>query len=511
MASSPLPESPPDPLQDLDASLDWFRRAQLPPSLGGGGAQAHLFTINGLTYPFVRHYNFAAVPDPFRDRQYDMYSGLHLARPGDLLFFFQSDPQAPSAGIDSRRGIRGVYRVTGRPFRAAGPVTDEVTPIGYRLLDRCPNPDCGTPHVKRFRDTKCFRCGEPYPRVTLSDGSQRAAKIINSCLPIEPVIAFERSVSDERVFGDLSMDSLIWVGRHDNAMGPGKGSSIRHLLPEEAVSLVELLATEPGQRVGEASDRRPERGGPIRHEEGPPISMLPTDGRGRVDREDELYFLITEQLFEPRSNLRQALDPHLPDDIGWADLEYTSSTFPWGYTAGEADYVLFFRTDAGRRSLVLVECKRRRPHDRAVLQAALYAERITQVAFLMAQPDAFPPDGRPVEILPVVVAEDAKRPRQDDPRVAIPEPFSFDRSYFGGAEISARVRSPLFLRYLPPDRPEGAPEGYRPVQDYDFEPLDGSRTGRIEWRPHRGAVGTATEMTWILRNTWADARAAETM
>lgn len=494
---------PPNPFDDLESTLNWFRTTLRPESIGGEGARAHLFTINGLTYPFVRHYNFAAVPDPPQDRRYDMYSGLHLARADDLLFFFQADPQAPGHDIDARRGIRGVYRVASTPFRAPDTVRDEVSRIGYQLLHACPN--CGTPHAT-FADS-CKECDTDFPRVEICGGEEEPrTRLLSSQMRIEPLLVFERSVSDERVFGDLSTDNLIWIGRHDNAQGPGKGSSIRQLLPEEAVKLVELLATEPDQVVSEGSDRTRQEGDQLAHSNGLSIELLPTRDSGRVSREDELYFLITEQLHSAGSNLRQTLDPHLPAGLDWSDLEYASSTFPWGYTAGEADFVAFFRDDRGRRSLVLIECKRGRAHDRAVLQAVLYAERILQVAFLTAPEDAHPRQEEPVEILPVALAEDATRPRVDDDRVAIPEPFELERSYFGGAEISARVRSPRFLRYQPPPPEDPGGASHRPLSEFDFDELPEERVKQIAWEPHRGAVGTATEMDWILENTWAEAR-----
>src|SRR6266545_3339408 len=139
---SRLPD-PFNPLEEPDRFLSWLERYLIPRPLGGGGHRAHQFTINGLTYPFVRYYNFAGVPDVPEVRQYDMYAGLHIPQDEDLLFFFQADPQAHSGDINSRRGIRGIYRVRGRPYRATAPARDEVSGVGYLLLDRCPN--CQTP------------------------------------------------------------------------------------------------------------------------------------------------------------------------------------------------------------------------------------------------------------------------------------------------------------------------------------------------------------------------------
>lgn len=502
------PGEPPrglDPLAEPERCLTWLERYLLPRPLGGAGHRAHQFTINGLTYPFVRHYNFAAVPDPPSDRRYDMYSGLHLALPGDLLFFFQADPQAPGGDINSRRGLRGVYRVRGHPYRATGPVRDTTSGIGYQILDKCPG--CGSPHATFAAECPHRECGGPYPPVQIG-GQPIATRVLSSHLGIEPLFAFERSVSDERMYADMSDPGIIWVGRHDNAMGPGKGSSIRHLLPEETIKLVRLLLREPGQAIGAPTPHAQPAGRPLAHRTGQPIDELPTDPSGRVSREDELYYLITRQLFTANSAFRHALQPHLPTGITWDHLEYASSTFPWGYTAGTADFVIILRDRAGRRLIIVIECKTGRVHDEAVLQVLLYAERVLQVAFLSAAPAAVPPEGQPVEILPVIIAQDARKPRHGDPRVALPLPYTLRRSYFGGATVNARVRSPLFLRYVALPAPRAAPNIFRPVGGFMFQPLAAWRSAAITWTPEAGAVGTTVEMGWTLSHSWAAARAA---
>lgn len=495
-------KGPPNPT-DAKGVLSWLEWYLLPKGLGGGGFRAHFFTINGLTYPFIRHYNFAAVPDPLVSREYDMYSGLHLAFPGDLLFFFQSDPQDPYGGIDSRRGIRGLYRVVGSPYRAQAPVADEVSGAGYVLLDRCPN--CNTFHATFAMN--CPKCGAMYPEVDVR-GKPWATRVLSSRVEIEPVVAFERSVSDERVYADMSDPGIIWVGRHDNAMGLGKGSSIRHLLPEEAIKLTRLLMAEPGQVQGSKSRFSDQPGPPLAHASGESIDLLPTDWKGVVNREDELYYLITRQLFVPNSHFRTAIEAHFPPDVAWDHLEYASSTFPWGYTGNTADYILIFRNDAGRRFIVILECKRGRAHDETVLQVALYSERVFQVAMMGAPASAIPRGENKVEILPVVMAQGAATPRISNPRIGIPEPYDFQRSYFSGPIVKAHVRSPIFLSYVAPPSAPGQSAILRPADGFTFQVLPKTRIGMIRWQPDVGAVGTATEINSILSGNWQAARQA---
>lgn len=271
------------PLENAGTILAWLERMLLPRALGGGGLRAHQFTINGLTYPFVRQYNFAAVPDPFKNRQYDMYTGLCIPREGDLVFFFQADPQLPRSPVASRRGFRGIYQVRGTPYRASEPVVDTEPGSGYQVLDGCPG--CKTWHGA-FSAT-CPSCSFEFPGVRI--GSQTVpARVLSARLDLDPLLVFERAISDERVYADLSDPGLVWVGRHDNAMGRGKGSSIRHLLPEEALKLARLFFKEPEQAIEAARSGRGARGRALAHESGELIDKVPVSANGQVVREDEL-------------------------------------------------------------------------------------------------------------------------------------------------------------------------------------------------------------------------------
>ena len=486
-----------DPLVEDDRCLRLLEKYLLPKAAGGGGARAHQFTINGLTWPFVRWYNFAAVPDPAKDRRYDMYAGLHLPAIGDLLFFFQADPQAPGGGINSRRGIRGVYLVTSTPYRSAGPVKDTVTEVGYELLAKCPK--CSSQHATF--SSKCPTCNNPYPEFNINK-KPFGLRVLSSHVDIEPLYVFERSVSDERVYADLSDPGLIWIGRHDNAMGPGKGSSIRHLLPEEAIKLTRLLIKEPGQDISERFDNEQTHGLELLHKNGKPIDYLPTALNGEVEREDELYYLITRQLQCNNSPLKNILTPMLPDDISWGNLEYASSTFPWGYTAGTADYAILFRNEKGRRLIVVIECKPKAAHDETVLQVMLYMERVLQVMTMSSLDGAVHIGGDPIQMIPIVLAKRLKRPRNGDPRVGIPKPYTIERKYWGGKQSRAIVHSPLFLCY----KPNRIDEGYCNVTNFSFDLLDNTSCLSLDWRPPEGVVGTKVELDWVKGNSWLEAK-----
>lgn len=481
-----MAESFPDPIRHSTDFLAWLWRYLSPKAGGGGGHRAHQFTINGLTYPFVRARNYASVPDVPLSRQYDMYSSLYLAAKGDLLFFFQADPQLRGAGIDARRGIRGIYRVTGEPYRIVEEVVDSDS--GYKLLPKCPA--CQSPYATFSK--RCAICDVPYPEVDVR-GEPHAVRVLSLGLPIEPLVLFERSVSDERVYADFTDPGLVWIGRHDNAMGPGKGSSIRHLLPEEATKLARLLATESEQRIGPTSLEGRPAGQSVAHENGTPIEQLPAGSGGAVLREDELYFALTIQLKRADSPIVRLLSEIA--DVDWEDLEYVSSTFPWGYTSGAADYVMTFRSSQGRNLVILIECKAGSVHDRDVLQTVLYAERVAQVCSLSAPQSLLEV---PMTVVPVLIGKSLRRPRLiPDPRIAIPGRWSRGLAYFGGNSVKLEVRPPEVLLY-------GDVRTQR-AGSLDFRRLDSGKLN-IDWQPDAGATGTAVEIDHILRNSWAEAR-----
>ena len=123
--------------------IRWVREYLRPRN--GPAHQAHQFTLNGLTYPFVRAFNFAAVLDPPPSsgrRRISHLTNLQAVQPGDLLYFFQADPQLPDPSKSDRRkrrGIIGIYGVRDGPFR--GSRTYRLP--GFEIRGQCVK--CSTP------------------------------------------------------------------------------------------------------------------------------------------------------------------------------------------------------------------------------------------------------------------------------------------------------------------------------------------------------------------------------
>lgn len=518
-----------DPIKDTGSALDALQEYMRPVSLGGSGARIHQFTINGLTYPFVRHYGIACVPDPFLARRYDMYAALELVRPGDLLVFFQSDPQPNKSTFpEERRGLRGVWVAESLPFRAPRSVKDEtgegVRRIGHTILATCPH--CGSVHGslgKRCghdpdekpaefaggRQRSRQGCGNKYEGNPYGHGAKGPAPhyVLSSWLKVAPLWLFESSVTDERVYADFGQPGMVWIGRHDNAMGPGKGSSIRQLLPEEAVRIISLLAQEnrgrgahPGLAAATwvARDETLRSGDQLKDREGRSIHVLPRNGKKKVAREDELYLTIAAQLQAEESPLFDTLRAiEGLGDIGPRSLEYASVTFPWGYTAGAADVVAVFSNKSFRDTVLIFECKKDTLEKKDALQLVLYAERVAQVLF-QASSLIGVSGARKMRILPVLVGSGIKQRRESSkaPTFAVPPGWARKHTYWlSNVTLDLTVDHPRVLAYSLGSEDE-APNATR--TRVEWEDLKLRPANAPNWMPPEGAVGIESTINELL-------------
>jgi len=494
---------PADPISESSLTLEWLSRYLRPRALGGQGHTAHQFTINGLTYPFVQRYNLACVPEPPDRRRYDMLAGLHIPQPGDLLFFFQADPQDPLAGENARRGIRGVWIVNGTPERLDQELTSVVGGVPYLIHDKCPN--CAT-YFSKF-GSACVECGANYPTKFIG-GKSRSEPVLSCQLSLANLIPLSRCVSDERVYADFSDPGVVWVGRHDNAMGKGKGSTVRHLLPEEARKILRLLLLEPDQHLSPPGIVTPHRSIALTHPDSRPVTDLPLARMGQLASEDELYFALAVQLRTRSSPLAQSLSGSFPPGLTWDNLEYMSPIFPWGYTASAADFVVVLRGERGRSLVFIIECKRDAAHDEAVLQALLYVERVVQVVSLSPDPGVVLPAGETLAVHPIVIAQGRRTPRGPHPEVAIPVRYDFRRTYSTGTSISVSVGETRFLVYDSPTSTTTDRGPYCDSAGLSVSDLTSNYRASIGWQPPIGAVGTGETVKAILSGSWMLARRA---
>jgi uncharacterized protein (DUF983 family) len=437
-----------DPLKESEELRDIILKYLKP--RGGPAKRAHLFTINGLTYPIHRDYCFAAVPDPHEirpsgkqrtlkfstqrsKRRYSMLAYLHSVRPGDLIFYFQADPQWPK-DIWNRRGFRGIWTASSPPFRDVTTVKHPTT--GYEELGKCPH--CGTPfnfgEGKLQNNKKCPICGQPYGKVNVQ-GAVYSRVVLSARLLTQPVVVFKRTAGDNRVYSDMSVEPLIWISRTDNAMGPGKGSSIRTLLPEEAAKIAFMLATEDDQEIEEVEclEYPGQTNHPIDDYNGKPFHYLRAKRIGgtlQLEHEFHLNLYFSLLIDDPNSPIIRELK--IPLD----KVEYWTTEFPWGYTGDTADFVLTLWDDNnGRYAVYIFEFKKDRIDRMALAEVLLYIPWVVQVL------TQFRHETKDVTVYPVLVGNSiALR--------AVPESYSFSMKFFTSPSTkNVTVESPILLRY----------------------------------------------------------------
>lgn len=411
--------------------------------------QAHQLTLTGTTFPFVDHLHFAATLDP-KKRKYSLYAGLWLMRPGDLLFFYQSDPKVLRRDIYGRaemnRGIRGIYRVTGPWQRHAGPIPCPIGRETYPLYGCCPT--CANENRTSYEvdsDSEqrlvCASCGNPAPSGDAMDGRGRTPGLILGLVcPIEPLCVFANTVPQSVAYGDRTHRPMLWTGRHDNAMGRGKGSTARHPLPEESLRLTEMLEAEnprgPEQRAG--SCLLPFT--PALDENGQSLTCPRLKRRGpRYVMEGGELAINAEQSRQIRdlsSALRQACDEIARGSA--MRFSMAVSELPVGYTASSPDFVVIYSSaDDSERLVFAFENKLEATHLESAGQLHNY---IPWVAQMLANEGAV----RAITMQPLLCG--ARQARD----LLLTGPYFFVLPTFG---TEVRVEAMRVLQYAPAPDP----------------------------------------------------------
>jgi hypothetical protein len=482
--------SPPTAGEEL---VDWVREYLSPRNRPA--YRAHLFTINGYTYPFVRDFSFASVPDPpetnhaMSRRRFSMLAGIFGTRPGDLMFIFQGDPQHPKDDIENRRGFRGIYRVTGIPFRDRATVRHPQT--YYEIHGECPN--CHEPFATLGEE--CKLCGRAYPQVhvraiyrTRPPGATSSFRIhvLSLRLFIEPLVVFARTVGDNRAYMDMTDPGLIWISRSDNAMGAGKGSSIRHLLPEEAVKLTRLFVTEPSQAIilPQTSPYRPPVLHAIENDDGTPSIYPRLLNQNTLQHEVHLNLHIARTIDLPGSSIQRALG----DVFSPAIMDYWGSEFPWGYTGDFCDFVCRLRINDRLCRLLIFEFKRGEINDDALVEAILYTRWIAQVCSQFADPPV-----TEVEVVPIIIGN-------RNVLKAIPAPFQYNAQYLVGPAKLVYVSSPEVIEYKPVGIFQNSKSGNYYARDLEYTNVS-KNLKQVAWQPPSGVATTTVERAWV-KDSW---------
>ncbi len=413
----------------------------------GPAPRAHLFTINGLTYPIHKYYNFSAVPDSPKkhNRKYSLLAYLHQIRKGDLIFFYQADPQWP-VDIENRRGMRGIWYVTSEPFRDT---TNIILPTGYEILGSCPN--CGTPlgmgegpFIIEDKSKTCEECKNELGKVELksANGSVKefSKAIYSARYLIEPLIIFKRTVPDGRIYNDMSVKPFLWTSRTDNAMGQGKRSSIRTFLPEEAAKIAYILTTVENQETDtliHSMDYPGKIDQSIMDSNSVQISnFLIKKGTTGKDIWSVAYEMLINLYFSlnidnPDHPLTEILE--IPNE----KIDYWTSESDWGYTGGTADFLLScWGKENGRYKIYLFEFKKDRINLDALSKILIYIPWVAQVL------TQFRDETHEIELIPVLVGRKCTLKY-------LPSCYNIKLVFFSTTDKNLKVQSPIVLNYIP--------------------------------------------------------------
>ena len=523
----------PDTLPAVERSVEEFPSwvgEYLRGEVDGQYHRAHQFTVNHVTYPLVRDLHFAAVPyvPPLSNssgkvskqmvkRQVEIFAGLATVDPGDLMFFYKSDAQQESTSdydayensLERNRGLLGVYRALSESFLDPSAVSHPDT--GYTLAGACE--ECGSlfsfmrgdkespdGSVSKYwcPGSSLYGC-KHHQNNHLRPGSLELAARID----LEPLVTFELPVVDNSAYGNLEGGAIIWTGRADNMPGGwGKGSTIRHLLPEEAEKLTRLLveqamALEPMFGEGytaaytqETTDYPGDRGAlPLVHHSGVPLSYPEVDGEPgswEVFQENVLFLQMSRLVGEvsPFTEILAGMTGREPSDLV-SDLEFYSWEFPWGYANDQCDFLCVYRNGERARGF-LFENKVNKANNAALVELMLYVPWVAKAVtrFASDTPDEF-------RLTPVLVANDATR------NLHLTDPMSLDANHIGGGSVSVDVDGAQMVTYQICDGEVFEIGGSHFAEQLHFENIT-DRFSSSPWSPALSTLSaTEKEMEWV--------------
>jgi len=531
----------PDEFESLPESIDeleeWIREYLNPE---GEGHRAHKFICNVLTYPLVRDLHFAATPNPphlvkttgevdVQNRVLSMISGICSTRPGDIIFFHQSERFGEDESLSeyfgyekdsqARRGALGVYRILSDPF--SDDQTLEHPDTEYEITGECPKCETEFAWMKGLNDNQVRKLkknrgdgklpsnGEidrdwcPGSVLVSSQDNHSNPKNHSGCLMLpnrlilEPLAIFPQPIGDNRLYMDLADETIFWTGRTDSKMGPGKGSTTRHILPEEAEKLVRFLKDEV-DAAGEEVDLNPTR------------KEYPTDEENLEEVKDHnqaqyrQYFKLAEDsdqlaaefylnlYFSLNADKKSSISQTLSDVYELKNLEYFSSEYPTGAAGDESDFLITFRKDSGspRHRILHFEFKRGKVKNKTLAELMLYVPWIAQAMTQFSKPSV-----EEIDIVPILVGyEKTERKPHDLKRT---EEYSFSEKYIGGRKIKFTVKPSRTLLYEPKD--EKKINGERYTTDLDFIEVS-NECKKVEWGHLKGL--SKSDLDWVRKERW---------
>jgi hypothetical protein len=532
-------ESPPDDISDLPEWIEHYLKG----GTDGDTHSAHQFTLNHVTFPFVRDLNFAAVPYPSPvssssgeiskqslNRPLEIPAALYSVSPGDLMYFYKSDAQAEdtrdfglyNSEFEERRGILGVYRALSDPFLDPINITDDRT--GYTLAGSCNRcgalyspmrgADEGGPDGSGIEEYWCsgsslYDTGDGHHQ---NDNQKPGSLTLSPRIDLEPLLTFRIPVGDNHAYSTLEGNCVIWTGRNDNVRGgEGSGSSIRHLMPEEAVELTRLLV-EASERLSpyepdtytpvERNDKADYQGSetvlPLIHETGVPIHNPRIEYNDDEIQSRSWWEVYGEKFLHLYMSWAAGRDTQFMRSLGdfagleieeaLSNLEFYGIEFPWGFANDQADFVCTFSAEGERSHIIVVENKMGRVNKKAIVELMLYVPWVARTLGRYAKPAP-----EELSISPIMIGAGTKR------TFRLTNSYDFEISSISDhGTINVHVDGSRFLRYRPDPETRFTLDGKEYTEDLIFddrssELVNGdSNITREDW-PSGFSVLSATE------------------
>lgn len=482
---------------------DWIQNELTPVSRGGEGRRAHQWTLNSFTWGFLEQEGFAAVPVPMNYRSQDMLAGLSISRPGDLLYFFQSNPKYDGSIRENRVGLRGLYRIVSDPFLGRSSHTITLSGRGpYTIHGECGS--CGKTAFPLGRnqvtgappscpDSSCgFSHPLPSPPIDWYQHLTLPWRVL-----VEPIIHFDLPVPDERAYGDWTDSPNLWVGRQDNASSntgrSGKGSSIRQLQPYEAEKLLRMLFNEPSQTYRTPSPTTYSgTPSPITDDLGFLAIHPQIKKNGEVRYEYDLNVWMSRTFDDLSAGSIASCLGINPDEI-W----YVSNLFPWGYTGNEADFVIVTLNTQEEMSVYIIEAKTGKVTDRVnegVIQVSMYVHWVLQRLMRYIPPSIS------IRAIPITLGH-----RWGVRGYVAAAPTGYSTTIIlDGISRSIQIEPVRFVKYIA----NGTYSRGTRATSITFVDDTSSISNRISWTTSVAQPTDDSNRSWLRNNEWADSRAS---
>jgi DNA-directed RNA polymerase subunit RPC12/RpoP len=274
------------------------------------------------------------------------------------VFFYQRRVDEPA----NERGFRGIYKIKGEPFFD----DHDIEWNSYKVLGKCPH--CGKTFPEKADYNKEIAwCRECKKRLPFGE------HILPNRVLIEPLLYFEKSVSDNTAYVDQTDPGTLWTMLFRKIYGPGRQRSVTPILPEEANKLIRLL-----KRVNENLNDHDIQTQPYIPSDSKPIKVQLGPGP-KVKYEHVLQAWLMENLDKDIPVLREVIGP--PDELEWFGNEII-----YGIGGDKVDVLTLHHRDGVRYKATVFELKDGNIGKEDVTQVERYSYWVSQLVTANVDP-----------------------------------------------------------------------------------------------------------------------------